>query len=90
MNLDAFLKTLQVAFDKGNFVEVKRKAEKALNERIYGDPLLKPDLYLITAKANFELGYFPFTEHLAMKVLQYEDPMSTVKATWLLAMSYKA
>lgn len=81
---------MQEAFDKGEYVEVKKKTEKALKDQTYGEDVPVPALHLICAKANYELGYFPFAENLAVKVLSYEDPASTVEATWLIAMSYRA
>ena len=85
-----FVKQLQVAFDKGKFADVKKKAEKAMQDQAYGEHIPVPSLHLIAAKANYELGYFPFAENLAMRVLTYEDPVSTVEASWLLAMSHRA
>ena len=86
----AYVKQLKEAYDKGNFVEVKKKSEKALNENLFGEQVPLPSLHLICAKANYELGYFPFAEALAKRVLTYDDAASIVEATWLIAMSYRA
>ena len=60
-----FVTTLQNAYDKGDYELVKKKAERAIKDKTYGEHIPVPSLHLICAKANFELGYYPFAESMA-------------------------
>ena len=76
--------------NQGDYLEVKTKSEKALRSNLYGERPPLGEIFLICAKANYELGYFPFAESLALKCFDYEDPVLIVEAQWLLAMSFRA